>query len=72
MDREIAKRELLAVDTEFRRLYQEHQKCEGELETLMHRSLPSEDDETEAKRIKIHKLALKDQMELLMRGHQPS
>lgn len=72
MDREIVKQELLAVDEEFQRLYREHQECEGKLEELGLKSLPSEGDETEAKRIKVHKLALKDQMELLMRERQPA
>ena len=71
MDREIVKKELLEEDKEFQRLYQEHQECEGKLEALTLRSL-SQDDEVEAKRIKVHKLALKDQMELLMKSHQPS
>ena len=63
------KQELLESHQEFRHLYLEHQKCEGQLEALNGRTRPSQDDEAEAKRIKIHKLALKDRMEDLIRHH---
>jgi uncharacterized protein YdcH (DUF465 family) len=72
MDRNTVKQELLEVDDEFRRLYEEHRECEGVLETLTHQSVLSQDDEAEAKRIKLHKLALKDQMESLIRSHAAS
>jgi len=62
--------ELLSNDAEFRRLYQEHQESERRLEELQHKSLLSQDDEIEEKKLKIHKLALKDRMEYLVREHE--
>lgn len=61
--------ELLQTDREFRRLYEEHQEYERRLEQLNHKSLMSQDDETEAKKIKLHKLVLKDRMHAILRAH---
>lgn len=61
------KQELLESDSDFRSLYEEHKGCKERLETLQHKSLLSEDDEMEMKRIKLHKLSLKDRMEALAR-----
>jgi len=63
------KEELIATDSEFRRLYDEHQECERRLDELNHRSLLSQEDEIEEKRIKLHKLTLKDRMEVILRSH---
>jgi uncharacterized protein YdcH (DUF465 family) len=68
-DHDALVRELLETDTDFRRLHDEHQQCERRLEELNHMSLLSQDDEIEEKRIKVHKLALKDRMELLVRQY---
>lgn len=68
-DHDALVRELLETEPEFRRLHDEHQECERRLEELNHKSLPSQDDEIEEKRIKVHKLALKDRMELLVRQY---
>lgn len=62
--------ELLRTDDEFRRLHEEHQAAEKRLEELYHLSLPSQDDEIEEKKIKLHKLALKDRMEQVVREHR--
>lgn len=64
------KQELLETDDEFRRLHDEHQECEGRLEELAQKSLLSEEDELEEKRIKRHKLFLKDRMELILKEHR--
>jgi len=71
-DRDELKRELIATDEEFRRLYEEHQRSERRLEEIQQKSLPSQDDEIEEKKIKLHKLALKDRMEELIRSHRES
>lgn len=63
------KEELLKTDDEYRRLYEEHQESERRLEQLNQRSLMSQDDEIEAKRIKLHKLTLKDRMQEILRSH---
>lgn len=64
------RQELLRTNDDFRRLHAEHQECEERLTHLVHKSLPSQEDEAEEKRLKIHKLALKDRMEALVREHR--
>ncbi len=66
------KEELLRTDDEFRQLHAEHQAAEKRLEELVHLSLPSQEDEIEEKKIKLHKLALKDRMEQRLREHRES
>lgn len=61
------KQELLESDPEFRSLYEEHQDSEKRLAEIQEKALLSEDDEAEAKRIKLHKLSLKDRMEAMAR-----
>lgn len=68
-DHDALVRELLETEPEFRRLRDEHQQCERRLEELHHKSLLSQEDEIEEKRIKVHKLALKDRMEMMVRQH---
>lgn len=68
-DHDILVQELLSHDPEFQRLHQEHQDCERRLEELQGKSLLSQDDEIEEKKIKVHKLALKDRMELQLRQY---
>lgn len=70
MDHDALKEELIASDDEFRRLHEEHQEYERRLEELNGKSLLSQEDEVEEKRIKLHKLALKDRMEAILREHQ--
>ena len=62
------KEELLKTDDEYRRLYEEHQEYERRLGQLNQSSLLSQDDEIEAKRIKLHKLTLKDRMQQILRA----
>ncbi len=64
------KDELIHNDDQFRQLYEEHQELERKLEGLYSRSLLSEEDELEVKRIKHEKLRLKDQMLFKMRAHE--
>lgn len=66
------KQELLRTDDEFRRLHEEHQEYERRLSDLNHKAMFSEEDEAEEKRIKLHKLVLKDRMEALLRSHRES
>jgi uncharacterized protein YdcH (DUF465 family) len=61
-NREALREELLRNDEHFRQLHEEHQRLERQLETLNQKSLHSEDDELEVKRIKREKLRLKDEM----------
>jgi uncharacterized protein YdcH (DUF465 family) len=66
-EREALIQELLEFDPAFRLLHDEHADCKRRIEELNHRSLLSQDDEAEEKKIKLHKLALKDQMEAALR-----
>jgi len=68
MDHDSIKENLLQDNGEFRKLFEEHQACEGKLSALLGKSDPSGADEVEAKKIKVHKLALKDQMETMIRA----
>ena len=64
------KAELIKTDDEFRRLYEEHQAYEKRLQEINQKSLLSQEDEIEEKKIKLHKLALKDHMEQILRAHR--
>lgn len=63
------KEELIQTDDAFRSLYEEHQEYKQRLEVIRTKSLPSQEDEIEIKRIKLHKLSLKDRMEAMARAH---
>ena len=71
-DRDDLKQELIATDLEFRRLYEEHQTYQRRLDEINAKSLLSQDDEIEEKKIKLHKLVLKDRMEAMLRHHRES
>ncbi|MCP4659481.1 MAG: DUF465 domain-containing protein [bacterium] len=60
---------LILSDETFRRLYEEHQDYKQRLQAVRQKSLPSQEDEIEIKRIKLHKLSLKDRMEAIVRQH---
>jgi uncharacterized protein YdcH (DUF465 family) len=64
--------ELLRTDDQFRQLHGEHQEFEHRLQELEQKSLLSQEDESEEKRIKLHKLTLKDRMEQILREHRES
>jgi uncharacterized protein YdcH (DUF465 family) len=66
------KAELIATDDEFRRLHEEHQQYDHRLQELNQKSLLSQEDEAEEKKIKLHKLTLKDHMEQILRAHRES
>jgi uncharacterized protein YdcH (DUF465 family) len=68
--RDDLKAELIQTDEQFRRLYEEHREYERRLAELNQKTLLSQDDEVEEKKIKLHKLALKDRMEELLRSHR--
>lgn len=61
--------ELLRTDENFHSLYAEHLESKHRLDELRGKSLPSEEDEAEMKRLKLHKLTLKDRMEAIVREH---
>ena len=62
------KEELIETDTEFRRLYQQHQDHERRVDELVRGHASSTDDEIELKALKIQKLRLKDRMEEMIRS----
>lgn len=65
-----AQEELLETDDQFRRLHEEHQTCEQRLEEINGKSFLSQEDEFEQKRLKRHKLTLKDQMHAMLLHHR--
>ena len=70
MDSEALKQYLLANDTHFAELYNEHQGYEKRLMELTELSYPSEHEQMEEQTLKKKKLYLKDQMEEIMRHHK--
>lgn len=62
------KEKLIRSDESFRDLYEEHLEYKRKLHEIRGKSLPSVQDEIEMKRIKLHKLALKDKMEARLRA----
>ena len=72
MNDQALKDELLQTDDEYRRLFEEHQEYERRLATINQKSLLSQEDEDEEKKIKLHKLMLKDHMEQIVRTHRES
>jgi len=66
------KEELLQSSEEFQRLHSEHQDCERRLQAIHQKTFLSQEDEVQEKRIKIHKLKLKDRMEELLRAFRDS
>jgi uncharacterized protein YdcH (DUF465 family) len=70
MQNDDLKAELIQSDPEFRRLHEEHQEYDQRLLVLSQKTLPSEEDEAEEKKIKLHKLTLKDHMEEILRSHR--
>ncbi len=46
--------ELIQSDDDFRNLYEDHQESKQRLAAIRLKSLPSQEDEIEVKRIKIH------------------
>ena len=54
---------LLSSNDDFRRLAQEHQQYSQQLETIISKPYPSEQDQLEEIRLKKLKLRLKDEME---------
>lgn len=69
MNHDDVKEDLLKNDKVFRTLFEEHRECELQLEAIHSKPALSPEDESEAKRIKIHKLHLKDRMESMIRSH---
>jgi uncharacterized protein YdcH (DUF465 family) len=67
---ESLKEELIQTDDQFRRLYEEHKASERRLAEINQKTLLSQDDEIEEKKIKLHKLVLKDRMEEMLRAHR--
>lgn len=64
------KDEMIKEDPEFKALAEEHEQLETQLEALYQRSLPSQDDEIEIKRIKHEKLRIRDAMMLRIKNHE--
>jgi uncharacterized protein YdcH (DUF465 family) len=61
---------LLAHDPEFRRLAEEHSRCESQLEQIIMHPYHSSEDLVEETRLKKLKLRLKDEMELMVARHR--
>ena len=63
---------LLSSNDDFRRLAQEHQKYSQQLDAIISKPYPSEQDQLEEIRLKKIKLRLKDEMESLEQNFRRS
>ena len=63
---DVVKEELIQTNESFRSLHEEHLEYKEKLGFIQTKSLRSEEDESEIKRMKLHKLILKDQMEAML------
>jgi len=61
---------LLAADPEFRRLVEEHSRCELQLDQILHSVYLSSEDLIQESLLKKRKLRLKDQMEQIISDHR--
>jgi hypothetical protein len=66
-------KELLAKESlDFRRAFEEHQRCEKTLETLTAKPFLTDEEELEEKELKKKKLILKDRMYQMMFEYRKS
>jgi len=63
---------MLRENDEFKKLHQQHQKYEKELEKFKDKSYLTEDEKLKEKELKKKKLVLKDRMYFLMREYRKS
>jgi len=61
---------LLANDPEFRKLAEEHSRCESQLDQILKSSYLNSEDLVRETALKKRKLHLKDRMELILAQHQ--
>ncbi|HXX46029.1 MAG TPA: DUF465 domain-containing protein [Candidatus Acidoferrales bacterium] len=61
---------LLANDPEFRKLAEEHSRCESQLDQILKSSYLNSDDLMQEAALKKLKLRLKDRMELILARHR--
>ncbi|HTU32527.1 MAG TPA: DUF465 domain-containing protein [Candidatus Acidoferrum sp.] len=61
---------LLTHDPEFRRLAEEHSRCESQLEQILKQTYLNSEDLIQETYLKKLKLRLKDEMELIVSRHQ--
>ncbi|HEY6467289.1 MAG TPA: YdcH family protein [Candidatus Acidoferrales bacterium] len=66
------KQSLIDQDVEFRRLAEEHSRCESQLETIVKQPYLCSEDLIEEIALKKQKLRLKDRMELIVSRYQHS
>ena len=62
---------LLRTDDRFRQLVQEHQELDERIRHLSNLNYPTEQQRYEEISLKKKKLALKDRIEAILRGHLP-
>ncbi len=61
---------LFATDSEFRRLAEEHSRCESQLEQILESAYVNSEDLLRESALKKLKLRLKDQMESIVARHR--
>ena len=72
MGEEELKELLIKENEEFKEVYQRHQKCKKELDQLKRKDIKTDQDRLKERELKKIKLALKDQMYVLMTKYKKS
>ena len=72
MTHEQIRKSLLEKDAEFKRLAEEHSRCEHQLEQIHDEPYVNSEDLIQESVLKKLKLRLKDQMEMIVAQHQHS
>ena len=70
MDDAVVKDHLMRTNEQFIKLAEEHQEYEYQLELLLGKPFLNQDEQVEETVIKKKKLALKDQMQVIIHRHQ--
>jgi len=72
MDEKSLKELLLKENEEFKRVYEQHKRCDGDLEKLQKKSFPTEDDQVRIKELKKKKLIFKDKLYHILSDYKKS
>lgn len=69
MQQAVSRDELIANNDEYRRLFEEHAELEAKLTAFANRTVLSDAEQYEEAALKKRKLAGRDRMEAIARGH---
>ena len=70
MDEMSLKELLLKKHEEFKNVYEQHKRCDGELEKLLKKNYPTEREQVSIRELKKKKLVLKDRLYHIMSDYK--